>query len=148
MKCTAKFKQEAVRVALISGLNRKQVAADFNIGFLTLNKWIQHDRKSPEKPSAQSDLDRENAKLRKGNRLLRDILSPLVGRTSKDTDFIVVHENVEGEYSEIGGCYYAEIEHEGAVQQSAFTRCGVDRVMDSAFKIAIQRKRKHVSFAT
>jgi transposase len=71
-KRTAEFRQEAVRVALTSGLNRKQVAADFGIGFSTLSKWIQQDRKDPEKPAAQSDLEREVAELRKENRLLRE----------------------------------------------------------------------------
>ena len=72
MKRTAEYRQEAVRVALTSGLTRKQVAADFGIGFSTLSKWIQQDRKNPEKPSAQSDLEREIAELRKENRLLRE----------------------------------------------------------------------------
>ena len=71
-KRTAEFRQEAVRVALTSGLTRKQVAADFGIGFSTLSKWIQQDQKNPEKPSAQSDLERENARLRKENRFLRE----------------------------------------------------------------------------
>ena len=71
-KHTAEFRQEAVRVALTSGLTRKQVAIDFGIGFSTLSKWIQQDRENPEKPSAQSDLEREVAELRKENRLLRE----------------------------------------------------------------------------
>ena len=71
-KRTAEFRQEAIRVALTSGLTRKQVASDFGIGFSTLSKWIQQDRKNPEKPTAQSDLERENAKLRRENRLLRE----------------------------------------------------------------------------
>ena len=71
-KRTAEFRQEAVRVALTSGLTRKQVAADFGIGFSTLSKWIHQDQKTPEKPSVQSDLERENVKLRKENRLLRE----------------------------------------------------------------------------
>jgi transposase len=71
-KRTSEFRQEAVRVALTSGLTRKQVASDFGIGFSTLSKWLQQDRKNPEKPTAQSDLERENAELRKENRLLRE----------------------------------------------------------------------------
>lgn len=71
-KHTAGFRQEAVRVALTSGLTRKQVAADFGVGFSTLSRWIQLERRNPEKPTAQSDLERENAELRKENRLLRE----------------------------------------------------------------------------
>lgn len=71
-KPTPEFRAEAVRVALISGLPRKQVAADFGVGFSTLSRWIQQDRRNPEKPSAQSDLEREIAELRKENRMLRE----------------------------------------------------------------------------
>ena len=71
-KPTPEFRSEAVRVALTSGLSRKRVAADFGIGFSTLSRWIQQDRLNPEKPSAQSDLEREVAELRKENRMLRE----------------------------------------------------------------------------
>jgi len=71
-KQSSEFRQEAVRVALTSGLSRKQVAADFGVGFSTLARWIQLDRCNPEKPAAQSDLELENAELRKENRLLRE----------------------------------------------------------------------------
>ena len=81
-------------------------------------------------------------------RLLRGIKSPLAGRSSKDIDFIVVRENVEGEYSEIGGRVYAGTENEAVVQESIFTRRGVDRIMDYAFKIAQKRDAKHVASAT
>ena len=50
---TPEFRAEAVRVALTSGLPRKQVAADFGVGFSTLSRWIQQDRRNPEKPSAR-----------------------------------------------------------------------------------------------
>ena len=66
------FRQEAVRVALTSGLTRKQVAADFGVGFSTLSRWIQLDRRNPEKPTAQSDMEREITELRKENRQLRE----------------------------------------------------------------------------
>lgn len=71
-KRTAEFMQEAVRVAQTSDLTRKQVAADFGIGFSTLSKWIQQDRDTAEKPSVQSDLEREIVELRRENRLLRE----------------------------------------------------------------------------
>ncbi|MBM7068284.1 transposase, partial [Actibacterium sp. 188UL27-1] len=66
------FRAEAVRVALTSGLPRKQVAADFGVGFSTRSRWIQQDRRNPEKLSTQSDLEREVAELRKENRMLRE----------------------------------------------------------------------------
>ena len=69
---TPEFRAEAVRVALSSGLPRKQVAADFGVGFSTLSRWIQQDRRTPEKPPAQSDLEREVAELRKEPRMLRE----------------------------------------------------------------------------
>lgn len=69
---TEEFRAEAVRVALTSGLPRKQVAADLGIGFSTLSRWIQQHRRNPEKPSTQSDLEHEIAELRRENRLLRE----------------------------------------------------------------------------
>ena len=71
-KPTPEFRADAVRIALTSGLSRKQVAADLGIGFSTLSRWIQNDRRNPEKPAAQSELEREIAELRKENRLLRE----------------------------------------------------------------------------
>ena len=72
MKRTAEFRQEAVGVALASGLMRKQVASDFGIGFSTLSKRVQQGEKNHEKPTVQSDLELENANLRKETRLLRE----------------------------------------------------------------------------
>jgi len=69
---TAEFRQEAVRVALTSGLNRKQVASDFGVGFSTLSRWIQLERQTLPEPTAQSDLEAEVTRLRKENRLLRE----------------------------------------------------------------------------
>ncbi|WP_368373153.1 transposase [Roseovarius sp. THAF9] len=62
---TPEFRTEVVRVALTSGLPRKQVATDFGVGFSTLSRWIPQDLRNPEKPSAQFDLKREVAQLRK-----------------------------------------------------------------------------------
>ena len=80
-------------------------------------------------------------------RLLKGVTSPLAGRTPADIDFMVVRENVEGEYSEIGGRLYHGTEHEMAVQEAVFTRRGTDRIMDYAFALAKQR-RGHVTSAT
>ncbi len=56
--------------------------------------------------------------------------------------------NNEGEYSEIGGRLYQGTEAETVVQESVFTRSGVDRVMRFAFELAKTRAAKHVTSAT
>ncbi len=81
-------------------------------------------------------------------RLLKGIRSPLANRDSSDIDFVIVRENVEGEYSEIGGRLYRGTEQEMAVQETIFTRRGVDRVMHYAFKLAQSRPRKSLTSAT
>ena len=69
---TPEFRAEAVRLALTSGLPRRQIAADLGVGYSSLNNWIGKDRANAEKPVGQSDLERELAELRKENRLLRE----------------------------------------------------------------------------
>ena len=58
------------------------------------------------------------------------------GRAPGDIDFYVVRENNEGEYSSIGGRLYEGTDLEMAMQQTVFTRRGVDRVMRYAFELA------------
>jgi len=81
-------------------------------------------------------------------RLLEGMETPLKGRESGDIDFFVVRENVEGEYSEIGGRLYGGTEHELATQQAVFTRRGCDRIMRYAFELAKMHGRKKVTSAT
>ena len=71
-KHTEEFRQEAVRLALTSGLSRRQVAEDLGVGFSTLVKWIQRSRSADElPPQADVDLAKEVERLRKENRLLK-----------------------------------------------------------------------------
>jgi tartrate dehydrogenase/decarboxylase/D-malate dehydrogenase len=81
-------------------------------------------------------------------RLFEGVPCPLVGRKPGDIDFMVVRENVEGEYSAIGGIQYKGTENEVVMQQSVFTRRGVDRVLKYAFDLAQSRPAKHLSSAT
>jgi len=81
-------------------------------------------------------------------RLLRGIVSPLRDRGREDIDFVVVRENCEGEYSEIGGRLYAGTDAEMAVQESVFTRRGVDRILRYAFDLARDRAARHLTSAT
>ena len=81
-------------------------------------------------------------------RLLPGIQTPLANRSPSDIDFIVVRENNEGEYSEIGGRLYRGTDDEMAVQQAVFTKRGVARVMRYAFELAQRRPAKHLTSAT
>ncbi|MFQ6548872.1 tartrate dehydrogenase [Aestuariibius sp. 2305UL40-4] len=80
-------------------------------------------------------------------KLIEGITSPLAGRGPEDIDFVVVRENVEGEYSEIGGRLHGGTEHEMVSQMSVFTRRCTDRIMDYAFELA-KGRRGHVTSAT
>jgi tartrate dehydrogenase/decarboxylase/D-malate dehydrogenase len=81
-------------------------------------------------------------------RLLPGVRSPLAGRTAADIDMIIVRENNEGEYSEIGGRLYRGTPEEVAVQVAMFTRKGCDRVIRYAFEQAMARPRRHLTCAT
>ena len=81
-------------------------------------------------------------------RLLKGVRSPLADRSPAEIDMVIVRENNEGEYSEIGGRLYKDTDDELAVQQAVFTRKGTDRVMRYAFELARKRPRHHVTSAT
>lgn len=81
-------------------------------------------------------------------RLFDGVPCPLANKKPGDIDFYVVRENVEGEYSAIGGIQYEGTEHEVVSQQSMFTRRGTDRILKYAFDLAQSRPKKHLSSAT
>lgn len=81
-------------------------------------------------------------------RLFEGLQSPLANKQPGDIDFYVVRENVEGEYSAIGGIQYEGTEDEVVLQQSVFTRKGTDRILKYAFELAQTRDKKHLSSAT
>ena len=74
-------------------------------------------------------------------KLLRGVESPLRAIEAGGIDFLVVRENNEGEYSEIGGRMYRDTPMELAIQESVFTRVGVERAMRYAFDRAMERKK-------
>ena len=80
-------------------------------------------------------------------RLLEGIKSPLIGRKAGDIDFIIVRENSEGEYSEVGGRLNRNTDADMAIQETIFTRRACDRILTYAFELARSRK-KHVTSAT
>ncbi len=71
-------------------------------------------------------------------RLLRGVRSPLANPNGLDVT--VVRENTEGEYSDSGGRIYTGTPHEIAVQESIFTRRGVERIIRYGFEEAKNRR--------
>ena len=69
---------------------------------------------------------------------------PLAGREPGDIDFIVVRENTEGEYAQVGGQLYRGGPHEVAIQSATFTRHGTERVIRFAFDLARRRNKKRL----
>jgi tartrate dehydrogenase/decarboxylase/D-malate dehydrogenase len=80
--------------------------------------------------------------------LFQGIKSPLKDKTPGDIDLIVVRENNEGEYSNVGGKMYAGTDQEMVIQTSIFTRKGVERVIRFAFELAKKRPKHHLTSAT
>ena len=81
-------------------------------------------------------------------KLMPGVPSPLANREVGDIDFYVVRENSEGEYSSVGGIMNEGTERELVLQESVFTRRGVDRIMRYAFELAKTRAKRHVTSAT
>jgi tartrate dehydrogenase/decarboxylase/D-malate dehydrogenase len=81
-------------------------------------------------------------------RLLPGVKSPLAGRGPADIDMVIIRENNEGEYSEVGGRLHKGTPDETALQVATFTRRGCDRVIRYAFELARTRPKRHVTSAT
>src|SRR5665647_1757957 len=71
-------------------------------------------------------------------RALPGVPSPVRGGDA--IDLVLVRENNEGEYSEIGGRAFPGLAEEFAIQESVFTRRGIKRVAEFAFRLAEQRR--------
>ncbi|WP_420911456.1 IS3 family transposase [Sulfitobacter noctilucae] len=69
---TDEFRQDAVRIALTSGLTRKQVADDLGVGMSTLNKWIAAHRDTDVVSKKDLSLAQKNDRLRRENRILKE----------------------------------------------------------------------------
>jgi len=81
-------------------------------------------------------------------RLLPGVPCPLANRKPGDIDFFVVRENTEGEYSSVGGKMFPDTDREFVLQESVFTRHGVDRILKFAYDLAESRGKKHLTSAT
>ena len=81
-------------------------------------------------------------------KLMPGVPAPLADRAPGDIDFFIVRENTEGEYSSIGGKMFPDTDREFVIQESVFTRYGVDRVLRYAFDLAMKREARHLTAAT
>jgi len=74
---------------------------------------------------------------------LDGVASPLAAKDP--IDILIVRENNEGEYSEVGGRMYQGLPHESAVQETIFTRLGVSRAANFAASVAAGRSARLTS---
>jgi transposase len=84
------FKRDAVRIALTSGLTRRQVASDLGIGLSTLGKWVRSVSEEAKVPAQDAE------RLRKANRILREEREVL----KKAAMFFAAHGGPERHWSE------------------------------------------------
>ncbi|HWB98870.1 MAG TPA: tartrate dehydrogenase [Bryobacteraceae bacterium] len=70
------------------------------------------------------------------------VQSPLALRNGQQIDMVIVRENTEGEYAQVGGFVYNHQPDEVAIQTSVFTRRGIERVIRYAFELAVKRNKK------
>jgi tartrate dehydrogenase/decarboxylase/D-malate dehydrogenase len=80
--------------------------------------------------------------------ILPGLEPPLRGKGADDIRMLFIRENSEGEYCGVGGRFKQGTPDEIAVQQSIFTRKGVERVIRYAFERARNRPRKRLASAT
>lgn len=77
-------------------------------------------------------------------RLLDGVPSPLAPGAGR-LDVVIVRENTEGEYSEIGGRIFRGRPDEMAIQEAVFTRTGIERIARYAFDLARTRSGRVAS---
>lgn len=81
-------------------------------------------------------------------KMLRGIEGPLRGHQPGDIDFIVVRENSEGEYSNIGGRIHSGFPQEIVIQNTVFSRHATQRIIRYAFELVTRLGAKRLCGAT
>jgi len=74
-------------------------------------------------------------------RLMDAALCPLKGVEPKDVDFVVIRENTEGVYGDVGGVFKQGTADEVAIQEDINTRKGVERILRYAFQYCRSNKK-------
>ncbi len=78
-------------------------------------------------------------------RLFEGLEGPLRDRGPDDVDLVIVRENNEGEYSDVGGALSPGLPEEVVLQVAAFTRAGTERVVRYALDLAARRRGRLAS---
>jgi 3-isopropylmalate dehydrogenase len=74
-------------------------------------------------------------------RLMDPSLCPLKGIEPEDVDFVVIRENTEGVYGDLGGVFKQGTPDEIAIQEDVNTRKGVERIIRYAFEFCARHRR-------
>ena len=74
-------------------------------------------------------------------RLLDAALCPLKGVEPPDVDFVVIRENTEGVYGDLGGVFKRGTPDEIAIQEDVNTRKGVERIIRYAFEFCAKKAK-------
>jgi 3-isopropylmalate dehydrogenase len=74
-------------------------------------------------------------------RLMDVSLCPLKGVEPKDVDFVVIRENTEGVYGDLGGAFKQGTPDEIAIQEDVNTRKGVERIIRYAFEYCMSNQK-------
>src|SRR5258707_3871519 len=74
-------------------------------------------------------------------RLMDASLCPLKGIEPKDIDFVVIRENTEGFYGDLGGVFKQGTPDEVAIQEDVNTRKGVERIIRYAFEYCASNRK-------
>ncbi|MBI1739939.1 MAG: 3-isopropylmalate dehydrogenase [Candidatus Koribacter versatilis] len=74
-------------------------------------------------------------------RLMGAALCPLKGVEPKDVDFVVIRENTEGVYGDVGGVFKQGTVDEIAIQEDINTRKGVERIIRYAFEYCANHQK-------
>jgi 3-isopropylmalate dehydrogenase len=74
-------------------------------------------------------------------RLMDASLCPLKNIEPKDIDFVVIRENTEGVYGDVGGVFKQGTPDEVAIQEDINTRKGVERIIRYAFDYCLSNKK-------
>ena len=80
-------------------------------------------------------------------RTFEGVTSPLADGENRPIDLVIVRENNEGEYSQLGGRFNQGLPDETAIQEAVFTRKGISRIADYALSLAAGRGG-HLTSAT